>query len=216
MSFEYIIFDLDGTLTEPEEGITRSIEYALNKMGILVDSRKSLVKYIGPPLIPAFCEDFGMTEGEAKQALYYYRERFILKGMYENSVYDGIKELLAALKKEGRKLLLATTKPKSQAMAILDYFSLTEYFDITEGASEDGKIVEKADVIKVALSAIPEIDIKKTVMIGDRKYDIHGAKSHNIKSVGVLYGYGDKEELERAGADYIVKSVDELYKLLIL
>lgn len=215
MSFECIIFDLDGTLTEPEEGITRSIEYALNKMGIKVPDRKTLTKYIGPPLLPVFQEDYGMTEEESRQALEFYRERFLDKGMYENRVYDGIEELLSCLKENGKKIMLATTKPYPQAVGILEYFGLMKYFDVVSGADMNENLVEKPDVMRLAISKCPEANQTNTVMVGDRKYDILGAKVHKIPSIGVLYGYGDYEELYKAGATCFAKNVEELTKLLL-
>lgn len=215
MSFECIIFDLDGTLTEPEEGITRSIEYALNKMGIKVDDRKALTKYIGPPLLPVFQEDYGMTEKEAWQALEFYRERFLDKGMYENRVYDGIEELLSRLKENGKKIMLATTKPYPQAVGILEHFGLMKYFDVVSGADMSENLVEKPDVMRLAISKCPQANQTNTVMVGDRKYDILGAKAHKIPSIGVLYGYGDYEELSNVGATYFAKNVEELAKLLL-
>ncbi len=213
MKQKFIIFDLDGTLTDSSEGITNCIEYALCKMGINVPDKKALYKYIGPPLIPAFIEDYGMTESQANETLNYYRERFLDKGMYENKVYDGIYELLDALKENDKKILLATTKPEVQAVEILRHFNLLKYFDVTAGSTLDSKIVEKNDVIEVAFSRLPEAR-NNSVMVGDRKYDIWGAKHHKITSIGVLYGYGTREELETAGADIIVTNVNELKELL--
>lgn len=214
MKQEFIIFDLDGTLTDSSEGITNCIEYALCKMGIEVPDKKALYKYIGPPLIPAFIEDYGMTESQAKETLCFYRDRFLDKGMYENKVYDGVSEMLKALKDTGKKILLATTKPEVQAVEILRYFDLLKYFDVTAGSTLDSKIVEKNDVIELAFSRLPDAR-DNSVMVGDRKYDIWGAKHHRITSVGVLYGYGTREELEIAGADILVPTVNELKALLL-
>ncbi len=214
MKQNYIIFDLDGTLTDSSEGITNCIKYALCKMGIDVPDKKALYKYIGPPLIPAFIEDYGMTEKQANETLCFYRERFLDKGIYENKVYDGIYELLDALKENGKKILLATTKPEPQAITVLEHFSLIRYFDVVSGSTLDSKIVEKNDVIEAAFSRLPDAR-DNSVMVGDRKYDIWGAKHHKITSIGVLYGYGTKEELETAGADIIVPNVTELKELLL-
>lgn len=215
MNKEFITFDLDGTLTEPKEGITKSIRYALFKMGTEVESLDSLTKYIGPPLVPSFMQDFGMTEAEARQALMFYRERFIAKGMYENVMYDGIEELLSSLKKAGKKLILATTKPTPQAEGVLEYFHLTKYFDVIGGSNLSETVVEKPDVMREAFLKMEGIDLSKTVMVGDRKYDVAGAKAHGIPCIGVLYGHGSREELETAGADILVSSVEELSELLL-
>lgn len=214
MKQKFIIFDLDGTLTDSSEGITNCIEYALCKMGINVPDKKALYKYIGPPLIPAFIEDYGMTESEANETLHFYRERFLDKGIYENKVYDGVSDMLDALKKAGKKILLATTKPEPQAIIVLEHFSLIKYFDVISGSTLDSKIVEKNDIIELAFNILPEAR-NDSVMVGDRKYDVWGAKHHKITSIGVLYGYGTKEELETVGADILVHSVNELKELLL-
>lgn len=215
MNKEFIVFDLDGTLTEPKEGITKSIRYALSKMGIEVNDLDSLVKYIGPPLIPCFMQDFNMTEAEARQALMFYRERYIEKGMFENVMYEGIEELLSSLKKAGKTLILATTKPTPQAEGVLNYFNLTKYFDVIGGANLAETVVEKPDVMREAFKKVKDLDLEKTVMVGDRKYDVLGAKAHNIPCIGVLYGHGSREELESFGADILVSSVKELSELLL-
>ncbi|MBQ7039621.1 MAG: HAD family hydrolase [Clostridia bacterium] len=215
MNFKYIVFDLDGTLTEPKEGITKSIQYALSKMGIEVSDLESLTKYIGPPLIPCFMQDFDMTEEEATKALMFYRERFIKTGMFENVMYDGIKELLESLKKAGKTVILATTKPTPQAEGVLNYFKLTEYFDVIGGSNLSGTVVEKPDVMREAFKQVENIDLTKAVMVGDRKYDVAGAKAHNIPCIGVLYGHGSRKELEEAGADMLVGSVEELSQILL-
>lgn len=214
MSKKHIIFDLDGTLTDSSEGITNCIEYALGKMGIDVPDKKVLRKYIGPPLIPAFIEDYGMTESQANETLYFYRERFLDKGIYENKVYDGVLDMLDALKQAGKKILLATTKPEPQAITVLEHFSLIKCFDVISGSTLDSKIVEKNDVIELAFSHLPDARCD-SVMVGDRKFDIWGAKYHKIPSIGVLYGYGTREELEKAGADVLVPNVDKLKELLL-
>lgn len=215
MGFEYIIFDLDGTLTESKEGITKSISYALSKMGIEPPELKILEKYIGPPLIPCFMEDYGMTKPEAEKALAFYRERFLEKGIYENAVYKGIKALLERLKKNGKTLVIATTKPTAQAEIVLKHFGLFDIFDLVSGSNGKETLVEKPDIMAEAFKIIPVKDREKTVMVGDRKYDILGAKAHNIKSIGVTYGYGSEQELMEYGADYIVSTVEQLTALLI-
>ncbi len=215
MKYKYILFDLDGTLTEPEEGITKCIQYALSKLGIDEPDRKKLCKFIGPPLVPAFMEHYGFDEATARQALLYYRERFLVKGIYENKVYDGIPELLKRLKEAGGVLCLATTKPEPQAKEVLHHFNLAPFFDVIAGSDLNETVVEKPDVMRLAISRVAGYNPEEAVMIGDRKFDIEGAKVHKIDSVGVLYGHGDLEELQNAGANYIVQSVQELCKLLL-
>ena len=215
MKYETIIFDLDGTLTEPEEGITKCIQYALSKLGIDEPDRKKLCKFIGPPLVPAFMEHYGFDEPTARQALMFYRERFLEKGIYENKVYDGILSLLKELKEKGATLCLATTKPEPQAMEVLRHFEMLAFFDVVAGSDLSETVVEKPDVMRLAISRLSKYNPETAVMIGDRKFDIEGAKVHKIDSIGVLYGHGGKEELQTAGADYIVDSVDGLKNLLL-
>lgn len=214
-NYKYLLFDLDGTLTEPEEGITKCIQYALSKIGIHEPDRKKLCRFIGPPLIPAFCECYGIDEEKSRQALLYYRERFLDKGMYENQVYPGIKELLQDLKKQGKTIFLATSKPEPQAVAILKHFGLFSYFDGIAGSDIHETIVEKPDVIAYALQQIPAASKEEICMIGDRKYDVFGAKANGIACIGVLYGHGSREELEQEGAEVFAESVSELRALLI-
>ena len=215
MKYETIIFDLDGTLTEPEEGITKCIQYALSKLGIDEPDRKKLCKFIGPPLVPAFMEHYGFDEPTARQALMFYRERFLEKGIYENKVYDGILSLLKELKEKGATLCLATTKPEPQAMEVLRHFEMLAFFDVVAGSDLSETVVEKPDVMRLAISRLSKYNPETAVMIGDRKFDIEGAKVHKIDSIGVLYGHGGKEELQTAGADYIVDSVARLKDLLL-
>ncbi len=212
--YNYILFDLDGTLTDPEIGITTCVMYALNKFGIEVEDRKELHPFIGPPLLYSFHEYYGLSEEECKQAVVYYRERFSVTGLYENEVYEGIPELLKTLKDMGKTLILATSKPEEYAIKILKHFDLYQYFDFVAGATFDGSRDEKADVIAYALEISGITDKSLAIMIGDRNYDILGAKEHGLSSMGVLFGFGDREELEKAGADYIAAEVPEILSLL--
>lgn len=213
--YKYILFDLDGTLTDPEIGITNGIKYALNKFGIEVSDRKELHCFIGPPLVDAFMKYYGFSENDAKQAVAYYRDFFRKTGIYQNSVFEGIDELLKTLKNADKILILATSKPQEFAEIVLNHFDLMQYFDCVVGATFDGSLNYKADVIKVALERGNVKDIKNAVMIGDRHHDIEGAKQNNLKSIGVLYGFGDRKELAQAGADYIVETPHRLLEILI-
>ncbi len=212
--YKYILFDLDGTLTDPAIGITNGVMYALEKFGIKVEDRKELYCFIGPPLVDAFAKYYGLSEQDSKQAVVYYREFFRRTGIYENRVYDGVREMLEALKNSGKTLILATSKPEEFAEIVLEYFDLRRYFDCVVGATFDGTLNYKSDVIRVALERGKVSDKKDAVMIGDRHHDIDGAKQNNLKSIGVLYGFGDREELEIAGADMIVKTPEDLLKIL--
>lgn len=210
MGFQYIMFDLDGTLTDPATGITNSVMYALKKYGIEVNDRSELYSFIGPPLQKSFERFYGFSEDEAKKAVEYYREYYRDKGIFENTLYDGIKELLQLLKERRRTVILATSKPEIFARQILEHFQLITYFDFIAGSELDGRRVDKDDVIRYALDGCGINDLSKAIMIGDREYDIIGAQKLGIKSMGVLFGYGSRDELENAGADYILETVADL------
>lgn len=207
-----ILFDLDGTLTDPGVGITNSVMYALKRFGIEETDRTKLYPFIGPPLLNSFMEFYGFDEKKAEKAVGYYREYYRKTGIYENLVYDGIPEMLEQLKADGCTILLATSKPEPFAKQILEHFNLMQYFDFVAGSDLEGKRNTKGKVISYALKAYGEksgIDWKvlkeKAVMAGDRFYDIEGAKENNIVSVGILFGYGSREELARAGADRLIE-----------
>ncbi len=214
--FHYLLFDLDGTLTDPKPGITGCVAYALESYGIHVNDLDTLTCFIGPPLIDSFMEYYGFSREQAEAACAKYRERFSVTGLYENRVYDGIEELLQELKQCGYQLLIATSKPHIYARKILEYFHMDQYFDFIAGSELDGTRNKKGDVIAYALKECHITDLSKVLMIGDRKHDIIGAKENNIACLGVLFGYGDRAEHEAAGADYIVKSVKELRDFLIV
>ena len=212
-TYNYIIFDLDGTITDPRVGITKSIDYALRHFGIETENIDSLCKYIGPPLMNTFQEGYGFSTEKAKAAISKYREYFSVTGIYENIVYTGIIEMLGNLQNKHKKLMMATSKPTEFANRILEHFNLTRYFDFVAGSEMGGIRTEKADVIKYVIEENQILDISEVIMIGDRKYDIIGAKIAGIDSAGVLYGYGDKDELIQAGAEYIVEKVENINDL---
>ena len=209
--YDVILFDLDGTLTESGIGITRSVAYALRKHGIEEPDQKKLDRFVGPPLIDSFMRFYGFTAEQARQAVDDYREYYAVKGIFENRVYDGVVPMLKALKAAGVRCVLATSKPDHYAVQILEHFGLAEYFDFVAGATMDEKRTNKADVIAYALA---HSAAEKALMVGDREHDIHGAKAHGLASVGVLYGYGSREELEAAGADYIAETAEEILKFV--
>lgn len=208
-----ILFDLDGTLTDPMVGITKSVQYALKKYGIIEEDLWNLTKFIGPPLSQSFRNFYGFSEEESHRAVEYYREYFAPTGKFENVVYDGIPEMLAELKEAGFVLAVATSKPEVFAKDILEHFNLDQYFDFIGGALLHGR-TDKAEVVSYVLENL-KADKETTVMIGDREHDVLGAAKNGLNSIGVLYGYGDKAEHEAAGADYIVENVDELKKYLL-
>ena len=211
MKYTTMLFDLDGTLTNPGLGITNSVAYALKKYGIDVKDRTELYKFIGPPLLNSFQDYYGFSEEQAVQAVEYYREYYQKTGIYENYVYEGIPELLKELTAEGITLLVATSKPEPFARLIMEHYHLAEYFTYIAGATMDNKTrVKKADVIRYAMQNCEAEDKEKLVMVGDRKHDILGTKEVGIDSIGVLFGYGAREELEQAGATYIAETVEAI------
>ena len=218
--FQYILFDLDGTLTDPKLGITSSVQYALRALGIEEPSLDKLEPFIGPPLADSFREFYGLDEERIVTAIAKYRERFNNQGIYENEIYPGIAEMLAALKASGKKLSIASSKPTEFVERILDYFAIRTYFDVIIGSNMDGTRSKKEEVVEEALrQMLPSgmtPDEKKAVvaMVGDRRFDIEGAKEHGIISVGVSFGYAPEGELEQAGADFIVDTVDALSEVL--
>ncbi len=214
MDFKYIFFDLDGTLTESHTGIINSICYSLDKLGVTGYDRSELYKFIGPPLTDCYKSVFGFSEEKALEALYLYREYYTETGMFQNKVYDGIPQLLNSLKNIEKQLFVATSKPEEMAKEILEHFGLSEYFNGIYGSTLDETRTDKTSVIKYAVreSGITEFD--KTVMVGDRKFDVTGAAKNGIKCIGALYGYGTREELNAAGAYCLAETVGDLQKLL--
>lgn len=213
--YNTILFDLDGTLTDPGEGITKSVAYALQKYSIEVTDRSVLYPFIGPPLVDSFQKYYGFSPEQAEQAVVYYREYFRETGLFENEVYDGVEDLLASLRSAGKRVILATSKPEVFARRILDHFGLTRYFDVIAGALLDGSRMHKADVIAYALDTAGITDKSSVVMVGDREQDVKGAEKTGLPCIGVLYGYGSREELTAAGATAIVESVEELQQFLL-
>lgn len=212
--YQYILFDLDGTLTDPGIGITNSVMHALKKFNIPLPERKELYVFIGPPLIDSFQKYYGLTHEECEKCVEYYREYFADKGIFENKVYSGIPEVLEELKKQGKTIILATSKLEHFAHQILEHFDLAKYFDFVTGASMDQSRTKKADVIAYALRENSITDTTKCIMIGDREQDILGSKACDMHSIGVLYGYGSIEELQEAGANFIAKTPAEILTCL--
>lgn len=208
--YQNVLFDLDGTLTDPGVGITNSVAYALQKYGIHVSQRSELYPFIGPPLRDSFEKFYGFSKEQAEEATAYYREYYKDKGIYENRLYEGIEETLKTLSDEGATLLVATSKPEQFALKILDHFSIRGYFSYVAGATMDGVRSKKSEIIDDALRKGKISDLSSAIMVGDREYDIRGAKQAGIASLGVLFGYGSLSELLSAGADYIVKQPEEI------
>ncbi len=213
MRYSYVFFDLDGTLTDPALGITNAVMYALKHFGIEVIDRRVLYPFIGPPLKESFEKFYNMTSEQAEEALRVYRVYFSDKGLYENTVYDGIPALLQALCDSGCKVVLATSKPAVFAQRILEHFDLKKYFTFVSGSELNGARVEKADVIRYALTALGITDTTRVIMVGDRCFDVEGALANDVSVIGVTYGYGDREELKDATC--IVDTVNQLKEQLL-
>ncbi|MCX7779886.1 MAG: HAD family hydrolase [Negativicutes bacterium] len=212
--YELILFDLDGTLTDPKEGITKCIQYGLAKIGIDEPDLDKLVSFIGPPLKKSFREVYGLSEADATLALQYYRERFVDVGMYENAVYPGVPEMLKNLQSMGKRMVVATSKPTVYSVTILEHFQLSPFFRHIIGSNLDGTRVEKDEVIAFALEQVGAFDAAKTIMVGDRKHDVLGAAKNGINAIAVTYGYGSREELAGANPVEMVNTVSELAALL--
>ncbi len=216
MDFHTILFDLDGTVTDPKEGITRCVAYALEHFGIKVEDLDTLTNFIGPPLVESFSGFYGLNDEDSKIAVEKYRERFRVTGWAENVPYDGIAELLSDLKKAGRRISLATSKPEEFAVKILRHFGLAQYFDLICGAPMDApKGHGKVDVIEDALQRMGITDRNGVLMVGDRLHDVEGAHKAGLPCVGVLFGYGERAEHEACGADYIVEDMNALREFLL-
>ncbi len=215
---KYLLFDLDGTLTDPKLGITTCVQYALDSFGIKEPDLDKLEPFIGPPLKDSFMDFYNMDEATAEAAIAKYRERFSTVGMYENEVYPGIARMLRKCKLHGARLAVASSKTEVFVKKILEHFHLAKYFDVIVGSELDGRRTDKEEVVEEALNRLfggNDIDYDNTVMIGDRKFDIIGARENKVVSVGVSYGYGSIEELKAAKPDYIARSVEELEDILL-
>lgn len=210
---KYILFDLDGTLTDPKEGITKCVQYALKAFGIEREADE-LMCFIGPPLKEQFMAYANMNEEEAVKAVEKYRERFAPIGVFENRAYDGAVNMLGTLKDAGKILALATSKPQIFADQIIKKYGIEPYLSVSVGSELDGTRTRKSEVIEEAIRRLGA-DKEDCIMIGDREHDIIGAKEAGIKSVGVRFGYAAQGELENAGADYIVDDILSLTELLL-
>ena len=212
--YDVIVFDLDGTIIDSGLGITNSVMYALKKYNIEVADRTELYKFIGPPLYKSFMNFYGFSEEEAHRGVDYYREYYNDHGMYENEVYEGIEELLKTLYEKGKTLILATSKPEHFARKILEYLGLAKYFTFIGGSEMSHTRVDKVEVMEYAFENCGITEYKNAIMIGDREYDIVGANHFKMDSIGVLFGYGNRTELENAGATYIVEKALEILNIV--
>lgn len=211
MKYKIVLFDLDGTITDSSEGITSSVAYALDKKGIPHEGKESLKHFIGPPLREQFMKCYGLDKDEGGRMVDLYREYYGTKGIYQCKVYPGIAELLKKLKSNGAVVVLATSKPEKYARIILDYFSLTEYFDFIAGANIDNTRTKKAEVIEYALESIGALDkIQESVMVGDHMADVVGARECGVECIFVTYGFGNIADGRASCPVVVVDSVSEL------
>lgn len=209
-----ILFDLDGTLVDTGPGIIRSLGYAMDKLGILVNDPTELHKFIGPPLRESFQQFYGLDQEQTELGVLYYREHYRAEGMYEVEFYPGMKELLERLKASGKTLAVATSKPEEFAIKILEKIDFAKYFSYICGSTLDLQRTTKTEVIAYALQCCAVTDFSSVVIVGDRKYDVFGAKQVGIDSIGVLFGYGNREELEQEGATWIAESAEEVFDIV--
>lgn len=209
--YKVILFDLDGTLTESGDGITKSVQYALEKIGKPEPDLDKLRVFVGPPLMEQFMKYADIDEETARQAVVYYRERYTVKGIFENKPYDGVVELLDSLKKKGYILAVSSSKPEKFVKQILDYFDLTQYFTEIVGSEMGGKRTKKSEVIEETLTRLGyEKKRDQVLMVGDKEHDVFGAREAGLECVAVSYGYGTMEELEAAQPLQIFDSAESL------
>ena len=213
MRLNSAIFDLDGTIMNSEEGIVRSVEYALDKMGVTEYDRQTNLRFIGPPLVDSFMEYYSMSEEDALRAVAFYRERYSVTGIYEARMYDGVRELLTRLKEQGVKLYIGSSKPEKYVRMILEKQGILDLFDYVAGATFDESRNNKEQVLTHLFEQV-KIDKKSTVMIGDRYHDIDGAHYVKIPCIAVLYGFGNEAEFKKHGAEYIAADTDEILKII--
>lgn len=209
-----IIFDLDGTLSDPAEGIRNSFRYAFQKMNTKFDIESRLSELVGPPLHSIFTDVLGWDENDTERGVRLFREYYGTKGVFENQIYSGIPELLKEMKDKGKTLYVATSKLEKYAVQVLEYHSILHHFEKVSGASYKGVGAEKTGIVQTILTNVPKNKLEGVIMVGDKKFDIAAASACGISSVGVLYGFGSERELLEAGAERIVSSVRELQELL--
>jgi len=213
---QHVLFDLDGTLTDPALGITNSIMYAMPRFGLTPPAdRRELYHFIGPPLRDNMMETFGLSLEDGERMLAAYREYFSVKGLFENELYEGIPQLLKTLCEHGIRVHLATSKPEKYARQIVEHFGLLPYFTFVGAADMEGRMHTKRDVIAHVLTNVPDITPENTAMVGDRDVDITGAHAFGLRAVGCAYGYAAPGELEAQNPDHIVDTVAQLQELLI-
>ena len=218
--YKYILFDLDGTVTESGPGIMNAASIALKSFGIEEKDISKLRLFVGPPLDKSFMERYGFTKEDAWKAIAVFREYYNDRGVFENSVYPGIEDMLKDLRSRGFITAIASSKPQPQVDKVLNHFHIAELFDTAVGCELDGTRSNKKEVIAEVLRRLSALDSAysrdKVIMVGDRCYDIEGAHAMSLPCIGVLYGYGSRQEHEDAGADFIADTVSDLHSLICL
>jgi phosphoglycolate phosphatase len=209
------LFDLDGTLTDPGEGITKSVAYALKSFGIDTPDRTVLYPFIGPPLIDSFMEYYGFTHEMAEKGVQEFRVYFTDKGIFENVPYPGVGAFLAEMQGAGVRLIVATSKPEPFAVQILEKFGLRQYFTEVVGSTFTEERTKKSEVVALVREKYPDIAKDNAVMVGDRRHDVEGAHQNGLPAAGVLWGYGSREELTAAGAEYLAENFEQLKNILL-
>ena len=214
-NYSTVFFDLDGTLVDSGEGVRNSVAYALNKFGIEVENKDSLSCFIGPPLTVSFKTFYGFDDEKADTGVAFYREYYKEKGIFEGYVYEGIEECLKRLKDAGKKIMVATSKPEVFAKMVLEKFGIAKYFDFIAGATMDEKTrSNKIEIMQYAFDSCGVLP-KDVIMVGDRLFDIEGAKHFGMECIAVLYGYGSREEFEQYGAEYIVSTPSDVADIIL-
>ena len=217
---KYVLFDLDGTLTESGPGIMNAAKIALNHFGIEENNVENLHKFVGPPLTESFGQRYGMNEADTQEAIAVFRKYYNVTGIYENSVFEGIQEMLQQLKSNGLLLSIASSKPRPMIDIVVDHFDIRKYFDVIVGCELDGTRSQKKEVVDEVIRLFGELSgddavLEHSIMVGDRMYDVNGARECGLECIGVTYGYGTRQELQESGAAYIVDSVNELGEKLL-
>lgn len=213
--YDVVIFDLDGTLSNSKEGITKSVSYALKKLGIIENNLDKLEHFIGPPLKDEMLKSYDITEEDAEKAVGYYRERYAPTGIYETKIYPGTENMLEQLKSAGKYIAMATSKPQIMAERVLEYLNISSYFDCVMGADLHGPRQSKQAVLEALFEKLEMKDISKYIMVGDTCFDIDGAKAVGIDAIGVEFGFGDTDEMIKHGAAAIAYNMQELTEMLI-
>ena len=214
MKYKVLLFDLDGTLTNPKTGITRSVQYALNAYGIQVEDPDTLTPFIGPPLHKGFQQFYGFDEAESFRVVDKFREYFAVTGIFEDELFEPVPSLLQQLKDQGYRLAVATSKPTVYAERITLHFDIAHFFEHIYGSNMDGSRTDKSEIIAAALQDFTEYERSEFLMIGDREHDIVGARKQDIDSIGVLWGFGDEAELLEKQPTYLAREVFDILDIL--